>query len=349
MSILTGANNTFLVTAENGGNQITGWESVSITRTLDAAAGTFTLDVYDNAPEYLVDVNLPIEIFIDDNKIITGWVDNEDISISSNSYSYSVSGRDKTADIIDCSQIDKPFVFSNQTLGQVAEKLCSPFGIKVIKKTDTDIYKSLTIEQGQAIYTFLDEYAQKQGYIINSNVDGDLVIYNPTNFKTLGNIVEGYNVLSLSKKTKLDGLYSDYMVKGKSQYTNAISTIKDMSIKRYRPILITPEKPVTNKTAKERAVWEKLIRISRSISINITLDSWYLDEKIILPGYIVNLDSSTLRFNSELLIKTVTYNLSNSEYTADLELVDPKSYETENGQEYKALKKDSKDRAVRKK
>jgi hypothetical protein len=56
-----------------------------------------------------------------------------------------------------------------------------------------------------------------------------------------------------------------------------------------------------------------------------------------------------LRFNSELLIKSVTYNLSNSEYTADLELVAPKSYETENGQEYKALKKDSKEKAVKKK
>ena len=67
------------------------------------------------------------------------------MSIDSGSFSLSVSGRDKTADLIDCSATGNS-EFNNKTLTAIAQELCAPFGIAVLTDDGQDKQMSVGIE-----------------------------------------------------------------------------------------------------------------------------------------------------------------------------------------------------------
>lgn len=306
--------------------ELIGWEDVSIKRSLDSLCGSFTLSIFDDPPEFTPDKNDNIKVLIDDNLLITGYLDERQIEISSNSYSLSISGRDKTADLVDCGIENPPFVFTNQTIGQVATKLCQPFSIKVDKSYDTRVFKSMTYEIGQSIFSFLYEYSQKNGCLLTSNEKGDFKILNPSFTQNIGKIKEGYGTLKLNRSEKFDIRFSKYIVKGKSLYDTAKATESDSSVKRYRPLILNPDKPLTTEACKEYAKYEKMMRLTKN-EINLTLDDWYSSKDILYsPGKLINLESSTLRVDDEFLIKSVEFVLSNSEYSTNLVLVNKNAY-----------------------
>jgi len=327
------------VRVSTGEFNVSGWENVTINRSLENGAGTFTLQLYDDPPEFVPDINEPITVLIDDMPVITGYIDDRSISISSSSYELSISGRDKTADIIDCNQANPPFVFKNQSLDNVAKRLCNPFNIDVVShaSVSAEIYKSMTINQDQTIFTFLDEYARKRGFLCNSNEQGNLVIFNPKEFENIGNLKEGYNILSLSRKENFSKRYSDYTVKGQSQYSRTIGVAKDDSVKRFRPKVLAIKKQLTNADAIDYAKWSASVSRARGDELEVTIDDWYIDNNLILPGRSVTLDSYTLRIDDEFLIKSVNFSLSNSEYSAVVSLVKPEVFDTD--ENYEGFKK----------
>lgn len=315
------------VKVEFSGNEIVGWEEVSIKRSLSEICGSFTMGIFDEPPEFIPDRNDSIKVFIDDNLLITGYLDERKIDISSNSYSLSISGRDKTADLVDCGLENPPYVFTNQTIGQVAKKICSNFGIKVLESYDSRVYKSMTYEIGKSIFSFLNEYAGNGGYILTSTEKGEFKILNPKFTKNIGKIKEGFGTTKLSRNEKFDNRYSKYIVTGKSLYDSCKSSIDDSSTKRYRPLIKSVDKPLTPEKAKSYARYEKAMR-NNLTKIDLTLDDWYSSKDILyLPGTLINLESHTLRVDDEFLIDSVEFVLSNSEYSVNLSLVDKNAYE----------------------
>ena len=95
------------VRLEVGGSLYGGWTSISITRGLDQVAGTFSLSYTERWPQdgritrtYPVNEGDPCRVLIDGIPVITGYVDDAERQHEATSYSLSVSGRDKTGDIL---------------------------------------------------------------------------------------------------------------------------------------------------------------------------------------------------------------------------------------------------------
>lgn len=120
-----------------------GWKTIRIERGIEQIAGTFELSVTDRWAEQSavrqINPGQPCEVRIDEAVVITGYVDTVAPQYDKQQHTITVSGRDKTGDLVDCSAIHKSGQWSGRKLDQIAADLCQPFGITVFRNTDVGV------------------------------------------------------------------------------------------------------------------------------------------------------------------------------------------------------------------
>ena len=118
-----------------GGATYGGWTSIRVSRSLAMVAGTFELTLTDKYPgaqqTYKFKMGEPCSVLLGGHTVITGYVDTIRPSYREGDHTITVAGRDKTADLADCSHVGPPAQWKNQTLLQIAQAVCRPFGITV--------------------------------------------------------------------------------------------------------------------------------------------------------------------------------------------------------------------------
>ena len=89
-----------------------GWLSFSIVRTMDAPSGSFNLTVSDRWPgqsePWPLKEGDECQLNLAGEPLIRGYIDSVQFGLSGTDRSLSVSGRDKAADMVDCSYVEKP-------------------------------------------------------------------------------------------------------------------------------------------------------------------------------------------------------------------------------------------------
>ncbi|WP_424404562.1 phage baseplate assembly protein [Pasteurella sp. PK-2025] len=199
-----------------------GWTSLSVFRSLESMSGQFELGIAIR-PEDDVSQIKPgskIQLKMNGQTVITGHLDSLSQSISSESKDIRVSGRDKTADLVDCSVIHKSYHFKNQTLQQIAEVICQPFGIKVIwQATEPGANEKINVwqvEPGETAFDTISKAARHKGVLVTSNVEGDLVFTDPSN-NVVGEFKLGENILELELQDDWTQRFSLYRVVGDAE------------------------------------------------------------------------------------------------------------------------------------
>ncbi len=84
-----------------------GWLDVEITAGIERQSRSFNLSItrsWPNAPANIRSVKKGdlCELYIGSDKVLTGFVDSTPFSYSADSIALSISGRSKTADLVDC-------------------------------------------------------------------------------------------------------------------------------------------------------------------------------------------------------------------------------------------------------
>ncbi len=313
-----------------------GWTSVEVKRSIQAIAGQFSIQYTSTYPFSRTPVTIfpgdVCQVLIDDLPVITGHIDQVSGSIDKNAHQLSVSGRDKTADLIDCSAIHTPDEFRGLTLSSIADTLAKPFDISVASSQDKsepmDIFK---IQQGETAFDALDRAARMRGILILTTEHGSLLLDDIGKTKSQTPLIEGDNVLSAECLFDFTERYSVYIVKGQqrssdeeddgfSDNTHAVSIqaqSKDIQITRYRPLLLIAETSINNRSAGDRANWEKIIRKARSAFVTVTVQGWKKQDGLLWKiNEIVDVDlPSVFGINTSLLISDVQFNQNNSNGT----------------------------------
>lgn len=199
-----------------------GWKSLSVTRSLEAMSGRFDLGVAVRASDDVsaLKAGSALKLVMNGQTVITGYLDEVSQSISGADKSIAVSGRDKTADLVDCSVIHSSYHFKNQTAQQIAEALCQPFGIAVVwavkaAKANEKI-PVWQVEPGETVFDTLTKIARHKGVLVTSDVDGNLVFTEPSE-KQVGELVLGQNLLSLDVTDSWQNRFSLYRVIGDAE------------------------------------------------------------------------------------------------------------------------------------
>jgi prophage tail gpP-like protein len=249
-----------------GGNSHGDWESYSIDSNLQTPADAWqvTLGITQQAIPDSIRPGSPVQVKIGGETVLTGLVDDVELTVSNREHSLRLSGRDGAAVLVDCSA---PIFVSRQVdLAEVVNKLVKPLGITKVRIDGNAAFEKVNAEPGETAWDVLSHAAEAAGLWPWFEPDGTLVIggANPTTPIVADLIMnysgQGNNLMSLGRSESIANRYSEITVLGQSHGTetndgkNAIlGKATDAGMTTYRPHIIVDSEADSQKVALQRA------------------------------------------------------------------------------------------------
>jgi prophage tail gpP-like protein len=261
--------------------------------------------------------------------VISGYVDDANPRYTDRRHGITVTGRDLTGDLLDCSAPSTQY--SGRTLAQVATALCKPYGVGV--KTQTDVggeFTTLKNNEGDTVYDTLEQAARIRAVLLLSDGLGNLLLSRAGTDRLSTVLATGQNILECEARYSHRDRYSKYTVKGQSAGSDdwygedaaqPMATVKDPAIKRYRPLTVLAEDPVDAAAAAKRAGWERNVRYGRSRRLTYTVPGWFHADGLWTPNHLVRVRDAYLGLDDYRLIAGVDLRLSRDGFRAELELM----------------------------
>lgn len=326
------------------GKSYRGWTQVAVTRAMDAASGAFNLSFSDRDPEnvssYFVTPGASCTVKLDGETVITGYIDQVAPSFGADSHILTAQGRDRTADIIDCSAVHDPDEWRNLTVLGLAQILCQPFGIAVTADVAVgEKFSKVKLQQGETAFEAIERHCRMRKLLVMPDGAGGLLITRTGRNRAGVALIQGKNLLSASGKLDNSQRFSQYIVKSQGSYStdsdgeyesHIIGRASDPGVTRYRPRLVVAETGGTNGSAIDRATWECNTNIGKATSCTVTVQGWRQSPGGALwtPNLLVSVQASWLRMDGIMLVRQVTFTRDISGgTTAQLELASPQAFE----------------------
>jgi prophage tail gpP-like protein len=326
------------------GNQYEGWKSLTVTRSIEACAGSFKLGVTDRwsdtAKLWPIRPGNGCKVKIDGETIITGFVDDDDPAFDEESRSISVGGRDKTADLVDCST--KVKTWYNVDLKQIAEDVAAPFGVGVVVATDIGPkFPNWSVNgSGEKAFECIDRAARIRGVLIYPDGKGNIVLGRAGTKRAGTKLIQGKNVKGGSASFSNKDRYSIYTVRSQlaalkdDELPAEISSrlkgqATDGEITRYRPLDLQSEAQSEFVDCKTRAQWEAATRAGKSRKVMLRVKGFHKDDgRLWTPNELAPVKAPWLHIYQEieLLISTVHFTRDGKGSWSLLELQHPDAF-----------------------
>jgi prophage tail gpP-like protein len=323
-----------------GGKIFSGWESVAVARSMETVSGAFQLEVSDVNP-WPIAPGDECTVTVAGEVVVTGYIDKVEVSISgSPTHTFNVSGRDKTADLVDCSAIGVS-EFKQQDVLQIAQKLAQPFGVKVSSQGSVGAkFPKFSVQPGDTAWATIERACRARGLLALADGKGGLILTEPSKTRGGTAIAEGQNVLEATGTFDNSDRFSKYLVKAQSAGTDefngeAAATVKaeatDEGVKRYRPLLTVAESSSTVEAAKKRAGWEATVRAARAGKLSVKVQGWNKGTGGLWAiNELVAVSMPSMRISGDMLVAGVQFEISLTGGTVTtLELVRPDAYAVE--------------------
>lgn len=300
-----------------GGVAYIGWTEVRIVRALDTLSGEFELRLTDRAraddAAFPLRAGAAVQVKVDSETLITGWIDRLEGSITARSHDVSVSGRDRAGDLVDCSAIAKPGSWSNIAMETIAAELARPFGIAVTAKASTGAkIRRFAIQQGESVASAIERLARYRGLLAVSTAAGDIELITPAQDAPVAALVQGENILAAEGGHDIAERYSRYLLKGQASGDDDVNgraasapsaEASDPAVTRHRPLLIVGEEQSDIASLKKRAEWEATTRAGRAQQARVTVQGWRRpDGRLWTPNVTVSLSAPALFMDGRMLV-----------------------------------------------
>jgi len=287
-----------------------GFESISITKSMQSISDTFSLEVF-NGDQLNINGNDLIQI-LDDNKTkFTGYVDDYNLSIGDKKKPLVLAGRSKTCDLVDCN-IKEIKQYNAQTPKQIISDLVSPFGLKVSSTLTLDSIDSFDTKVGETYFNAINRLCKQYNILPISDSLGNLKLIKNEN-KKISNTLKDNDLLSIDFNQNFTSRFSEYIYKQEFLIKDSTdSNVKDKDITRFRPFVDINS---DDKTNEDMAKWKRNNDISKSINLQIVIDNWDIE-----INTIIKIDTSIVK--NDFLVKDITYTYDNGGKKASATLVD---------------------------
>jgi len=322
------------------GTEHRGWTDVRIVRDMERMAGSFDLSVSHRWPggpaQRSIGPGQAVEVRIDGEAVVTGHVDRISPSYDASSHGISISGRDRTADLVDCAPAEgSPRQWQNKSLSEIATSLAEPFGIKVEVSPDAARAASLPfdkvqIEIGDTVGDTLERLARSRALRLEATGAGNAKLVRDPQGVATCRIERGVNVLSASAEIDWSERYGAYVVKAQrpgsttgdlADVAQVTSTALDIQVRQVRRMEILAEQAMDGAAAAQRARYEATTRAGRSCNATYTLQGWReggTTGPLWTPNRLVDIADDWLDLSTRCLISRVTLSLSSRGSIAEL-------------------------------
>lgn len=306
-----------------GGRQHVGFAELAVTRRLDAVTGSFDLTLAARGraiePLFPVSAGDRCELLLDGDTVIDGWIDTVAPIIGKDNHQLRVTGRDRSADLADCSALNSPASWRNQTIERIAADLAAPFGLMIDARVSTGApIRDFALQQGESAQDAIERLLRFRGLLLVAGADGRLSIVKADEGAPVATMRYGTNILSVEALEDHRDRFSEYLVKGQARGNDqhngkAVSQVRgratDGTIRRHRPLLIVAEEQVDSASAEARAKFEAGVRAGRSHTCDVTVQGWRQPSGALWePNRRVRLQCAAAGFDDTvLLIEGVAY------------------------------------------
>lgn len=288
------------------GQVLNRWKSININRSIAQISGTFTFSTsnpypgksekwgFENGDECTVDIS--------GQRVLTGYIDEVEEAYAVGSHDISFSGRDKTADLVDC-----PYdVFSlsgellNLSFLQIITKLAESVSVDVeldaALLSDSSLFKVIPapeykIQTGRMMFEDISTLCQQHGVLPITTGDGKLFITRAGLAAATDSLESGVNIKSNKKTESIKERYSTYYAEGpvttsafnSKLIAEGIANDEYVASKRTRPYIILVGEQATDDLCQKRAAWEARIRAGASRKVETVVRKWTQSNDVIWP------------------------------------------------------------------
>lgn len=314
-----------------------GWESVSISRSLDSIAGTFSLQVATavdaSSKPISIRCDTQCDLMIDNQPVISGFIVSIDQAINATAHTITITGRDKAGELVDCSVRDCSSEFKNVSLISILSAIANPYGIEVESNRIFELVGKFAIQPGEKCYEAINRLANRCGVLCVSTGTGSIRITRTGNTYASDDLVYGENIKSAQAKFTSDNRYHDYVVIGSQSGDDESSTqiqaiATDSFGPRNRKLIINVSGKVDTGIARKRALWEAATRAGKSGVMQIDVCGWKQSSgNLWIPNLLVDVNIPLFGIEYQpLLISEVNYTLDGNGEIAHLTIKRPDAY-----------------------
>ena len=341
-----------------GGRVYAGWRRIDIERSIEHVAGRFRLEVTHRWPG--VDVppglreGLACTVKLGDDVVITGYVDEYEPDLTEHSSTICVSGRDRTADLVDCSAVHKTGAWRGAALERIVKDIAAPFGIRVTVDPDADtgeVFKSFALEDGERALDAIDRACRLRAVLCTSTPTGDLLLTTASAESSGVTLTEGINIKRIRAVHTWSDRFSLVTVKAQSpgdDQENGAATAhlqaraQDAEIDRYRPLIVLAEHHTSSKALQERAQWEVAVRMGRGKRGFCTVRGWRTEDDgtagpLWHPNMLVRIVSDRMNLDADMLIVGCHFEFSDRGRETVLTFARPDAFELVDGAQRRRL------------
>jgi prophage tail gpP-like protein len=313
------------------GKRYSFFESLSVTTSLDAISAGFSIST--PAPQNREDIPLKTgdscQLLFNGGSLVTGFLEKKSIKNGSSGTQWVFDGRDRTADLADCS-IEGAVQFKKQSLSSIVKQLVSPYGIKVAVETDGDFaHDAISLEGDTKILDALRQMASARGVLLIPDGFGGLrITRNRFPLSRVG-IKEGVNYVEGSFDKDESKLFSSITVMSQdSKKGNHKVTVRDPNVKRHRPLVIKSDQSSGQADAYRTAQWELATRRAKATQLSVTVDKWVKEDgNLWRVGERVPVDVPKLDVKGVYVVADASFTYGNDGSKASLTLEEPAAYE----------------------
>lgn len=322
------------ITLRISGREWGGWQSYRVQLGMQQLAGQFDLTLTERwagqASRRDVAEGAPCELLYNGQVLITGYVDRVMPTYNAQDHRLQVTGRDKTADLVDCSAPTTQWI--GRGLADVARELAKPFGIQVVDQVGANTpFQSLKPNDGETVFEMLSQAAQVRGVLLVTDGQGRLLITRAGRERANDKLALGENILTASGSRDFSEVFGTYTLKGQQKGSDDLfgdsaaavkATAKDNRVKRHRPLTVIADAPLDAAGARARIEWERNSRWGRSQSITYTVEGHLQSNGALWrSGLMVRVDDPYQYLNgAERLITDLTYILDDQGERTELTL-----------------------------
>lgn len=271
-----------------GGRVFAAWKSVSVSVGFESPSGAFRLEyaerIGEGEPPQGIRPGEACEVLIGGETVINGYVDAASPSFDAGNRTLAVSGRDRIADLVDCSAMNSPGVWRDRTMAQIATDLIAPFGLSVeIRAAAGGVFKTFAIEQGETVWDALSRLAKFRGLLAIATPGGGVAFIRPGQRRASFALKQGETLLEASAEHDHSERFSLYVVKGQSAGDDDVNGVDaaapkaeraDPAIRRHRPLIVMAEEQATLASLTLRAGWEASVREAEGERVTLTVQGW---------------------------------------------------------------------------
>ncbi len=323
------------------GSKYSGWTSLRYTDSIEQLAPSMSVQLTDRWTKEMEPIPIesgnPFTIFIEDEKVITGYIDKDEEQESATTHQLSFTGRAKTGDLVDCAAIKGNGRWRNRDLLKIAKDLCAPYNVEVTTNVDlgSALSPNFSIDDGETVFECLSRAARMRAVLLRTDVEGNL-FFDRVSTKRIKHVLQyGYNILTRQHSNDWSQRFSDYKIKsqsagGDSVFGTAASSIKrtieDEGVNRWRPTILHSNNEANGAELKKRITWERNVRAGRSKRLRYTVLGWRHSQGLWAPNTLVRVIDPRIETDDDLLISSISLTRDAQGEKAMLELGIPEAF-----------------------